>query len=69
MRVKINCSQQYFHLYTIQKNISEAVFEYQTDRVKDGNNIDISHIIEFNPFYSTIRIYRDIFLTYNQSTK
>ena len=56
------------------KSVKDAVFLYydyhggRSYLVKDGKKIDISHLIEFHA-RSTIRVYKDIFLTYDNNAK
>ena len=50
------------------KSVKDGVFMYENRLVKDGKEIDTSHLIRFNG-YSTIRVYKDIFLVYDKSTK
>ena len=51
------------------KDITGAVFKYYDDIIKDRRKVDTSHLVEFNPFYSIVRIYRDVFLAHDGNTK
>ena len=51
------------------RNIKDAVFKYWDDLMKDGNKIDTRKLIDPDPDYSVIRVYRDIFLAYDRNTQ
>ena len=51
------------------KNISNAVFKYFGNLIKDGNKLDTSKLINFEYNYSVIRVYKDIFLAYDKKTE
>ena len=38
------------------------MFKYNTCVVKGEDNIDADHLIEFEPNYSVVRVYKDVFL-------
>ena len=50
------------------ESVKDAVFLYNDYLVKDGKEIDICQLIEFN-WYSIVRVYKDIFLTYDDNTE
>lgn len=51
------------------KIIRDAVFKYKEDPVKTGNNITTEKLINSNWYYSVIRVYRNIFLAYDEEKK
>lgn len=53
---------------TNSKNIKDAVFKYDSNLVKGKKKIDTSKLIKFGG-YSVVRIYKDIFLAYDYSSK
>ena len=50
------------------ESVKDGVFKYNDCFVKDGKEIDTDHLIKFS-WCSTIRVYRDVFLTYDTKTK
>lgn len=56
----------FFPSISSSNNINNAVFKYDDNLIKAGNHIDASDQIEFDIYYSVIRIYRNIFLAYNE---
>lgn len=50
------------------KNIKHAAFKCRWDFTKDGNKINTGNLITFQENYSVIRIYRDIFLVFDEKT-
>ena len=50
-------------------NIKDAVFKYENRLMKDGNRLNTNDLIEFESWYSLIRVFKDIFLAYDKNTK
>lgn len=50
------------------ENISNAVFKYSDSLIRNENIIKTEHLIEFG-HYSIVRVYKDVFLTYDKSVK
>lgn len=50
-------------------NINDVVFEYGGELRKNRNRIDTNKLIYFDDYYSVIRVYRDVFLTYDWCKK
>ena len=61
------CLEALFPSASNPKNIKDALFKYNDNLVKNGNKLDTSKLINFSG-HSVIRIYRDIFLTFDLST-
>ena len=51
------------------KNIKNAVFKYDNVLFKDGNKLYTSNFITFDWYPSVIRIYRDVFLAFDDDAK
>ena len=49
-------------------NIKDAVLKYDSNLIKGGNKINTNDLIEFQDYYSVVRIYKDIFLTFDTKT-
>lgn len=67
---KINERQDYgsttiFSSTSDPQNIINAVFKHGNYLMKGGNMIHTDKLIEFDNYYSIIRVYRDIFLVYD----
>ena len=51
------------------KNISDAVFMYGRNLRRRERKIHITNLVELGGYYSLIRVYRDIFLAYDENTE
>ena len=52
-----------------QKNIADAVLKYRYNLVKSGNVLNTNDLMSSGDCFSIVRVYKDIFLTYNQCTR
>ena len=57
-----------FPLTSDPKNIKDVVFMYGNSLMKGGNMINTSKLICFGGNYSVVRIFKDIFLAYDDKT-
>ena len=62
-----NLSTLFPSLYN-PKDMKDAVFKYGSDLMKNENKIIINHLINF-AWGSIVRVYKDVFLTYDHNTK
>lgn len=58
-----------FPLTSNSNNIKNVAFKYGYNLMRFGETIDINYLIEFEGCYSVIRVYRDIFLAYDENTE
>ena len=62
------CLTTIFPSISSPRNIKNAVLKYWWDLMRNGNKINTNRLIRFDWFYSIIRVYKDIFLSYDNKT-
>ena len=50
-------------------DIASAVLRYEWSLVRGRNEVDAKGLVEFEGFYSVIRVYRDVFLAYDEGSE